>query len=43
MAEVYASLIMKGVKKFSDVPEKLKDAVAKILEEHGWVGPVTEE
>lgn len=31
MAMVYASLIVKGKKSFSQVPEKLKDQVREIL------------
>ena len=31
MAVVYASLIIKGKKTFSQVPEKLKDQVREIL------------
>lgn len=31
MSMVYASLIVKGKKKFSDVPEKLKPQVREIL------------
>lgn len=31
MAEVYANLIVKGRKVFSEVPEKLKEAVKAIL------------
>lgn len=33
MAKVYADLIMKGMKTIDDVPEKLRDAVQKILDE----------
>lgn len=33
MAKVYANLIKKGIKTIDDVPEKLKDAVQKILDE----------
>ena len=33
MAKVYADLIMKGFKTLDDVPEKLREAVRKILEE----------
>lgn len=32
MAEVYATLIIKGVKKFSDVPETIKPKVREVLE-----------
>ena len=32
MAKVYAELIRKGKKTIDDVPEKLRDAVQKILE-----------
>lgn len=35
MAKVYADLIMKGMKTIDDVPEKLRDAVQKILDERG--------
>lgn len=34
MAKVYADLIMKGLKTLDDVPEKLREAVRKILEEN---------
>ena len=37
MAKVYASLIMKGKKKISDVPEQLKQEVIQILIDAGWV------
>lgn len=32
MAAIYAALIKKGVKTLEDVPDKLKDAVQKILD-----------
>jgi hypothetical protein len=32
MAKVYADLIQKGIKTIDDVPDKLKDAVKKLLE-----------
>lgn len=32
MAKIYADLIRKGLKTIDDVPEKLKDAVQKLLE-----------
>lgn len=32
MAKIYADLIRKGKKTMDDVPEKLKDAVRKILD-----------
>lgn len=32
MAAIYAALIKKGLKTLEDVPEKLKDAVQKILD-----------
>ncbi len=32
MAKVYADLIRKGLKTLDDVPDKLKEAVRKILE-----------
>ena len=31
MAVVYATLIVKGKKKFSDVPDKIKDQVREVL------------
>lgn len=31
MAKIYANLIRKGLKTIDDVPEKLKEAVKKIL------------
>lgn len=31
MAKIYADLIRKGLKTIDDVPEKLKEAVKKIL------------
>jgi len=34
MAKVYAALIQKGVKSVDDVPEALRDAVQKILQEN---------
>lgn len=36
MAEAYAKLIMAGKKTMNDVPDKLKEAVRAILDEHGW-------
>jgi hypothetical protein len=33
MAKIYANLIRKGLKTIDDVPEKLRDAVKKLLEE----------
>ena len=36
MAKIYADLIMKGKKTMADVPEGLKEAVQKILDEAGW-------
>ena len=36
MARIYAVLIMKGKKTMADVPEILKEAVQKILDEAGW-------
>lgn len=36
MAKIYAGLIMKGKKTMDDVPENLKEAVQKILDEAGW-------
>lgn len=32
MAEVYATLIIKGVKKYADVPEVIKPKVKAVLE-----------
>lgn len=32
MAAIYAALIKKGLKTLDDVPEKLKEAVKKLLE-----------
>lgn len=32
MAAIYAALIKKGLKTFEDVPDKLKEAVQKILD-----------
>lgn len=32
MAKIYAELIRKGLKSIDDVPERLKEAVKKILE-----------
>lgn len=37
MAKVYADLIMKGRKKLSDVPAKLKEDVIQILVDAGFV------
>lgn len=31
MAVIYATLIIKGRKKFSDVPDKIKDQVKEVL------------
>ena len=33
MAQIYASLIRKGLKTLDDVPESLREAVKKLLEE----------
>ena len=33
MAQIYATLIRKGLKTIDDVPKKLKKAVQKILDE----------
>ena len=33
MAKIYADLIRKGLKTLEDVPENLREAVRKILEE----------
>lgn len=33
MAKVYAALIRKGLRTLEEVPEKLRDAVAAVLEE----------
>jgi hypothetical protein len=32
MAKIYAALIRKGLKTIDDVPEKLREAVKKLLE-----------
>lgn len=32
MAKIYTDLIRKGIKTIDDVPDKLKDAVQKILD-----------
>ncbi len=31
MAVIYATLIVKGVKKFSEVPDRIKDQVRQVL------------
>ena len=36
MARIYANLIIKGRKTMADVPEVLREAVQKILDEAGW-------
>ena len=36
MAKAYAELIIRGVKKIEDVPERLRAEVRKILEEAGF-------
>lgn len=36
MARIYANLCMKGKKKFSDVPNHLKEKVRKILITEGY-------
>lgn len=36
MAKIYADLIRKGIKTIDDVPDKLKDAVQKILDGDNW-------
>ena len=33
MAKIYAALIRKGLRTLEEVPEKLRDAVAAVLEE----------
>ena len=33
MAKIYAALIQKGLRTLDDVPEKLQEAVAALLEE----------
>ena len=33
MAKIYAALIRKGIRTLEDVPAKLRDAVAALLEE----------
>lgn len=43
MAEVYASLIIKGKKKFSEVPQELKKQVEKILINNGREALLKEE
>lgn len=43
MAEVYASLIIKGKKKFSEVPPELKKQVEKILISDGREALIQEE
>lgn len=35
MAKIYAELIKKGLKTIDDVPEKLREAVQKILDGEG--------
>lgn len=42
MAEVYASLIIKGKKRFSEVPMKLKKQVEQILISEGREGLIKE-
>lgn len=42
MAKIYAELIRKGVKTYTDVPEKLKEQVKGILIEIDCVELVTE-
>lgn len=34
MAKIYAELIRKGVKTIDDVPERLREEVQRILDEH---------
>lgn len=36
MAEVYASLIIKGIKQIEQVPEKIRDEVKQILVDRGY-------
>ena len=36
MARIYAALIRKGIKTLEDVPARLRDAVAALLQERGW-------
>lgn len=36
MEKVYANLIVKGKKQFSNIPDELKDEVKKILTEWGY-------
>ena len=38
MAKVYAELIVKGKKTLADVPARIREEVAAILAEWGWVG-----
>ena len=35
MAKIYADLIIKGIKKISDVPERIRDKVKEALIEKG--------
>lgn len=42
MATVYATLIIKGVKDFADVPDRLKDKVKQILIDLDCADLVTE-
>lgn len=37
MAKIYANLIKKGLKTLDDVPERLREDVARILEEQEGV------
>lgn len=36
MAKAYAELIMRGIKTFDEVPERLRKDVRKILDEAGF-------
>ena len=36
MAEVYADLVMKGLKTLDQVPVRIRDKVIAILERRGW-------
>ena len=36
MARIYAALIRKGIKTLEDVPARLRDAVAALLQEDGF-------
>ena len=42
MANIYASLIVKGYKSFNEVPERIKSQVRNILTELGRTDLITE-